>query len=93
MGAGALPPGPLPWLLAATAVLAGALLWVRRVAPAKPLPDAVPSGPVPYAAPAKPLPDAAPSGPVPYAAPAKLLPDAAPRTDVETPVNVPNPLC
>ncbi|NEB88646.1 MFS transporter, partial [Streptomyces anulatus] len=40
--AGALPPGPLPWLLAATAVLAGALLWVRRAAPAKPLPDAVP---------------------------------------------------
>ncbi|NED27182.1 MFS transporter, partial [Streptomyces anulatus] len=38
----ALPPGPLPWLLAATAVLAGALLWVRRAAPAKPLPDAVP---------------------------------------------------
>uniref|UniRef100_UPI000BFBD32C MFS transporter n=1 Tax=Streptomyces sp. t99 TaxID=1828172 RepID=UPI000BFBD32C len=28
LGAGALPPGPLPWLLAATAVLAGALLWV-----------------------------------------------------------------
>ncbi|MGW6579701.1 MFS transporter [Streptomyces globisporus] len=35
LGAGALPPGPLPWLLAATAVLAGALLWVRRAAPAK----------------------------------------------------------
>ncbi|MFH9268528.1 MFS transporter [Streptomyces sp. NPDC017546] len=36
--AGALPPGPLPWLLAATAVLAGALLWIRRAAPAKPFP-------------------------------------------------------
>lgn len=33
LAAGALPPGPLPWLLAATAVLAGALLWVRRAAP------------------------------------------------------------
>ncbi|MFH9610608.1 MFS transporter [Streptomyces sp. NPDC017448] len=42
LGAGALPPGPLPWLLAATAVLAGALLWVRRAAPAKPLPAAAP---------------------------------------------------
>ncbi|MFF8556228.1 MFS transporter [Streptomyces sp. NPDC015501] len=42
LGAGALPPGPLPWLLAAAAVLAGALLWVRRAAPAKPLPDAAP---------------------------------------------------
>ncbi|MFI1224777.1 MULTISPECIES: MFS transporter [unclassified Streptomyces] len=40
LAAGTLPPGPLPWLLAAVAVLAGALLWVRRVAPAKPLPDA-----------------------------------------------------
>ncbi|MFE6732068.1 MFS transporter [Streptomyces californicus] len=91
LGAGALPPGPLPWLLAATAVLAGALLWVRRVAPAKPLP---------YVAPVKPLLDAAPrtdvetpAKPLPYAVPAKPLLDAAPRTDVETPVNVPNPLC
>lgn len=42
LAAGSLPPGPLPWLLAATAVLAGALLWLRRAAPAKPLPDAVP---------------------------------------------------
>ncbi|MFD7747490.1 MFS transporter [Streptomyces sp. NPDC059698] len=42
LGAGALPPGPLPWLIAAAAVLAGALLWVRRAAPAKPLPDAAP---------------------------------------------------
>ncbi|MFH9298535.1 MFS transporter [Streptomyces sp. NPDC017520] len=37
LAAGTLPPGPLPWLLAATAVLAGALLWLRRAAPAKPL--------------------------------------------------------
>ncbi|MFJ2026832.1 MFS transporter [Streptomyces sp. NPDC087897] len=42
LGAGALPPGPLPWLLAATAVLAGALLWVRRTAPAKALADTAP---------------------------------------------------
>ncbi|MCT6781825.1 MFS transporter [Streptomyces sp. CS7] len=42
LGAGALPPGPLPWLLAATAVLAGALLWVRRAGPAKELPDTPP---------------------------------------------------
>ncbi|MET9389260.1 MFS transporter [Streptomyces sp. NPDC006624] len=27
---GALPPGPLPWLLTAAALLAGALLWLRR---------------------------------------------------------------
>ncbi|MFG3407090.1 MFS transporter [Streptomyces sp. NPDC048142] len=38
LGAGILPPGPLPWLLAATAVLAGALLWVRRAAPQDVLP-------------------------------------------------------
>ncbi|WP_432079056.1 MFS transporter [Streptomyces sp. YPW6] len=40
LGAGVLPPGPLPWLLAATAVLAGALLWVRRTTPAARLPEA-----------------------------------------------------
>lgn len=40
--AGSLPPGPLPWLLAAAVVLAGALLWVRRAAPAKPRPGGVP---------------------------------------------------
>ena len=27
---GTLPPGPLPWLLSATVLLAGALLWIRR---------------------------------------------------------------
>ncbi|NEE44799.1 MFS transporter, partial [Streptomyces sp. SID8455] len=36
LAAGTLPPGPLPWLLAAAVVLAGALCWVRRAAPAKP---------------------------------------------------------
>ncbi|MFJ7087099.1 MFS transporter [Streptomyces griseus] len=34
--AGVLPLGPLPWLLAAAVLLAGALLWVRRVAPVAP---------------------------------------------------------
>ncbi|MFD4024403.1 MFS transporter [Streptomyces sp. NPDC058576] len=42
LAAGTLPTGPLPWLLAAAAVLAGALLWVRRAAPVKPLPDSAP---------------------------------------------------
>ncbi|MGW7357727.1 MFS transporter [Streptomyces sp. NPDC054802] len=32
--AGSLPIGPLPWLMAATALLLGALLWTRRVKPA-----------------------------------------------------------
>ncbi|MEV3993528.1 hypothetical protein AB0J57_31960 [Streptomyces sp. NPDC049837] len=32
--AGALPPGPLPWLAGAAALLAGALLWTRRASPA-----------------------------------------------------------
>lgn len=44
LAAGTLPTGPLPWLLAAAAVLAGALLWVRRAAPVKPLPDSAPHG-------------------------------------------------
>ncbi|MFJ9310216.1 MFS transporter [Streptomyces cyaneofuscatus] len=41
---GSLPPGPLPWLLAAGAVLAVALLWVRRATagPQVPLPSAWP---------------------------------------------------
>ncbi|MEU0098419.1 MFS transporter [Streptomyces sp. NPDC006267] len=39
--AGALPPGPLPWLLAAAAVLSGALLWVRRAAPPGDVPPAL----------------------------------------------------
>ncbi|MGW8984072.1 MFS transporter [Streptomyces parvus] len=34
--AGVLPLGPLPWLLAAAVLLAGALLWVRRSAPQPP---------------------------------------------------------
>ncbi|MFJ5869292.1 MFS transporter [Streptomyces parvus] len=34
--AGVLPLGPLPWLLAAAVLLAGALLWVRRAAPQPP---------------------------------------------------------
>ncbi|WP_411082816.1 MFS transporter [Streptomyces sp. cmx-18-6] len=38
LGVGALEPGPLPWLLVAAVVLAGALLWARRAAPAKPYP-------------------------------------------------------
>ncbi|MEW2069499.1 MFS transporter [Streptomyces sp. NPDC007346] len=41
LAAGTLPLGPLPWLLAAAVVLAVALLWVRRAAPAKPRPDSV----------------------------------------------------
>ncbi len=61
LGAGALPPGPLPWLLAATAVLAGALLWVRRAAPVPPHhgPSAT-GGPVAAPVPAGPLHDTAP---------------------------------
>lgn len=34
LAVGVLPPGPLPWLLGGAALLAGALLWVRRGAPA-----------------------------------------------------------
>ncbi|WNF25571.1 MFS transporter [Streptomyces sp. C11-1] len=34
--AGVLPLGPLPWLLAAAVLLAGALLWLRRAAPEPP---------------------------------------------------------
>ncbi|MFD3651928.1 MFS transporter [Streptomyces sp. NPDC058620] len=34
LAVGALPAGPLPWLLGAAALLAGALLWTRRPAPA-----------------------------------------------------------
>ncbi|MER5634155.1 MFS transporter [Streptomyces nitrosporeus] len=34
LAVGALPAGPLPWLLAATVLLAGALLWTRCPAPA-----------------------------------------------------------
>ncbi|MGW1293730.1 MFS transporter [Streptomyces sp. NPDC002533] len=34
--AGVLPLGPLPWLLAAAVLLAGALLWARRAAPQPP---------------------------------------------------------
>ncbi|PJF02070.1 MFS transporter [Streptomyces carminius] len=46
LAAGALPRGPLPWLLAGAALLAGALLWARRAdsgtaaAPAAPVPPA-----------------------------------------------------
>ncbi|WSI52769.1 MFS transporter [Streptomyces cyaneofuscatus] len=51
LAAGALPLGPLPWLLAAGVVLAVALLWVRRAAagPQVPLPSArpVPAGSTP----------------------------------------------
>ncbi|MFD8437926.1 MFS transporter [Streptomyces microflavus] len=39
LAAGTLPPGPLPWLLAAVVVLAGGLCWVRRAAPAKRYPE------------------------------------------------------
>ncbi|MET7416500.1 MFS transporter [Streptomyces rubiginosohelvolus] len=70
LGAGALPPGPLPWLLAATAVLAGALLWVRRAAPAPPHhgPSAT-GGPVAAPVPAGPLHDTAPEEIHPHARP------------------------
>lgn len=34
LAAGSLPIGPLPWLMAAAALLLGALLWTRRVKPA-----------------------------------------------------------
>ncbi|WP_327369973.1 MFS transporter [Streptomyces sp. NBC_01217] len=37
---GVLPPGPLPWLLGGTALLAGALLWVHRSGPTPPTPAA-----------------------------------------------------
>jgi MFS family permease len=33
LAVGALPPGPLPWLLTGAVLLAGALLWIRRAAP------------------------------------------------------------
>ncbi|OCC10356.1 MFS transporter permease [Streptomyces sp. PTY087I2] len=71
LGAGALPPGPLPWLLAATAVLAGALLWVRRAAPAKTptRPDTAAGGPVAAPVPAGPLHDTAPEEIRPHARP------------------------
>ncbi|MEU8432810.1 MFS transporter [Streptomyces sp. NPDC029216] len=36
LAAGALRPGPLPWLLAGAVLLAGALLWTRRPAPELP---------------------------------------------------------
>lgn len=36
LAVGSMPLGPLPWLLAAAVLLAAALLWVRRAAPAKP---------------------------------------------------------
>ncbi|MFE2207717.1 MFS transporter [Streptomyces rubiginosohelvolus] len=72
LGAGALPPGPLPWLLAATAVLAGALLWVRRAAPA-PVPphpgSSATGGPVAAPVPAGPLHDTAPEEIHPHARP------------------------
>ncbi|MGC0374028.1 MFS transporter [Streptomyces sp. SAI-229] len=51
LAVGLLPPGPLPWTLGGTVLLAGALLWIRRggdtpAAPAAaPRPDAVPSSP------------------------------------------------
>ncbi|MET9587088.1 MFS transporter [Streptomyces sp. NPDC006539] len=35
---GALPPGPLPWLLGGTVLLAGALLWIHRSGPTSPTP-------------------------------------------------------
>ncbi|MFI5635508.1 MFS transporter [Streptomyces sp. NPDC051664] len=35
---GALPSGPLPWLLGGTALLAGALLWIHRSGPTSPTP-------------------------------------------------------
>ncbi|MER8221744.1 hypothetical protein ABTZ58_14375 [Streptomyces sp. NPDC094143] len=35
LAVGALRPGPLPWLLTGAALLAGALLWLRRVQPAR----------------------------------------------------------
>ncbi|MFD3983059.1 MFS transporter [Streptomyces griseus] len=68
LAAGTLPPGPLPWLLAAAAVLAGALLWLRRAAPAKPLlrpdrrgPDELPRTPPTLAPPTAVPPAAAPA--------------------------------
>ncbi|CAM5249376.1 Putative permease of the major facilitator superfamily OS=Streptomyces griseus subsp. griseus (strain JCM 4626 / NBRC) OX=455632 GN=SGR_6633 PE=4 SV=1 [Streptomyces griseus subsp. griseus] len=68
LAAGTLPPGPLPWLLAAAVVLAGALLWLRRAAPAKPLlrpdrcgPDELPRTPPTLAPPAAAPPAAAPA--------------------------------
>lgn len=36
LAAGALPAGPLPWSLGAVALLAGALLWIRRGEPGRP---------------------------------------------------------
>ncbi|NEC87912.1 MFS transporter [Streptomyces sp. SID12501] len=48
---GVLPPGPLPWLLGGTALLAGTLLWAHRsepthpTPPTKPQPHTVPSAP------------------------------------------------
>ncbi|MFG2987485.1 MFS transporter [Streptomyces sp. NPDC048258] len=39
---GVLPPGPLPWLLGGTAMLAGALLWIHRSGPTPPTPAATP---------------------------------------------------
>ncbi|MFF9485263.1 MFS transporter [Streptomyces sp. NPDC014676] len=51
LAVGLLPPGPLPWTLGGTVLLAGALLWIRRggdtpAAPAAaPRPHAVPSSP------------------------------------------------
>ncbi|MFE2292457.1 MFS transporter [Streptomyces sp. NPDC059452] len=50
LAVGVLPPGPLPWLLVAAVVLAGALLWVRRAVPAKPAP---PGSRVPVPVPAR----------------------------------------
>lgn len=39
---GALQPGPVPWLLGGTALLAGSLLWLRRSGPAPSTPEATP---------------------------------------------------
>ncbi|WP_405887251.1 hypothetical protein [Streptomyces sp. NBC_01136] len=42
---GVLPPGPLPWLLGGTALLAGALLWIHR---SEPTPTSPPPSPQPH---------------------------------------------
>ncbi|MFJ8160263.1 MFS transporter [Streptomyces sp. NPDC096136] len=47
---GALPPGPLPWLLGAAVLLAGALPWARRAPQTPPRPHPVPPPTTPVAA-------------------------------------------